>query len=432
MKFSILTFGCKVNQYDSQEMREALGAFMEEAHRGEPAEVVVVNTCTVTAEADRQSRQAMRRLRRTNPSARIIASGCYARRASEELLKDGLADAVARGTGPGPLLDALGLSAPKNSGRRGIGGFAGHARAFVKVQDGCDRRCAFCIVPLVRGKSESRPAGDIINEVRGLAGGGVPEVVLCGVRLNAYRDPQGGGKLASLVQSLLDIPELVRPSKDGRDLAHSGRARLRLSSIYPGDVEPELVELLAGHPRMCRHAHLPIQSGSDPVLRAMRRGYTAADIKALAGGLRRLSPSLGLTADIIAGFPGETEEDVRATMELLAECGFHRLHLFPFSARPGTPAAALEPVPAPLIKERMGRLAELGRSLLIKSQEKEVGREAEVVVEARERGGWRRGVTGNYHTVMFQGAAGVAGAIARLKITGIEDGALRGVPAGGG
>ena len=390
---------------------------MSEAGRGEKAEVVVVNTCTVTAEADRQSRQAMRRIRRGNPGAKIIASGCYARRASDELIGEGLADAVVQGTGPGPLLDALGMPGKKGAPRRGIGGFAGHARAFVKVQDGCDRRCAFCIVPSVRGKSESRPAIEIIEEIRGLARGGVPEVVLCGVRLNAYRDPENGGKLASLVEGLLAIPELNR---------------LRLSSIYPGDVEPELVALLAGHPRMCRHAHLPVQSGSDSVLQAMRRGYTAGDIRALAGELRRIAPNMGLTADIIAGFPGETDGDVRATMDLLADCGFHRLHLFPFSARPGTPAAALKPVSAPLIKERMGMLAELGKTLLIKSQEKEVGREAEVVVEARERGGWRRGVTDNYHTVMFQGASGSAGALARLRITGIEDGALRGVPAGGG
>jgi threonylcarbamoyladenosine tRNA methylthiotransferase MtaB len=417
MKFSILTFGCKVNQYDSQEMREALGVFMSEAGRGEKAEVVVVNTCTVTAEADRQSRQAMRRLRRANPRAKIIASGCYARRASDELLKEGLADVVVQGTGPGPLLDALGMPERKGAPGHGIGAFAGHARAFVKVQDGCDRRCAFCIVPAVRGKSESRPAREIIAEIQGLARGGVPEVVLCGVRLNAYRDPENGGKLASLVEGLLAIPELIR---------------LRLSSIYPGDVEPELIALLAGHPRMCRHAHLPVQSGSDAVLSAMRRGYTAGDIRALAGELRRIAPNMGLTADIIAGFPGETDGDVRATMDLLSGCGFHRLHLFPFSARPGTPAAALKPVPAPLIKERMGMLAELGKTLLIKSQEREVGREAEVVVEARERGGWRRGVTDNYHTVMFQGASGNAGALARLRITGIEDGALRGVPAGGG
>ena len=417
MKFSILTFGCKVNQYDSQEMREALGSFLEEAQKGEKAGVVVVNTCTVTAEADRQSRQAMRRIRRSNPEARIIASGCYARRASEELLKEGLADAVVQGTGPGPLLDALGMSSRRAVERRGIAGFAGHTRAFVKVQDGCDRRCAFCIVPAVRGKSESRFALEITEEVRGLAVGGVPEVVLCGVRLNAYRDPLSGGKLASLVEGLLAIPEI---------------ARLRLSSIYPGDVEPALIELLAGHPRMCPHAHLPVQSGSDSVLRAMRRGYTAEDIRALAGGLRRINPAMGLTADIIAGFPGETDLDVRATMELLVECGFHRLHLFPFSARPGTPAAEMEPVPAPLIKERMGRLAELGQTLLINAQKREVGRETEVVVEARERGGWRRGVTGNYHTVMFRGPAGASGALARLRITGIEDGALRGVPAGGG
>jgi len=242
-------------------------------------------------------------------------------------------------------------------------------------------------------------------------------VVLCGVRLNAYHDPEKGGKLASLVEGLLAIPELNR---------------LRLSSIYPGDVEPALIGLMATHPRMCPHAHLPVQSGSDPVLRAMRRGYTAGDIRTLAGELRRLNPSMGLTADIIAGFPGETEGDVRATMELLKECGFHRLHLFPFSARPGTPAAGLEPVPDPSIKERMGMLAELGKTLLINAQEKEIGRETEVVVEARERGGWRRGVTGNYHTVLFRGPAGAAGTLAKLRITGIADGSLRGVPAGGG
>jgi len=323
---------------------------------------------------------------------------------------------VAIGTGPGPLLDALGLGGGGIAGRPGIRRFDGHARAFVKVQDGCDRRCSFCIVPLVRGGSLSRPADDIVGEVRGLAESGVPEVVLCGVRLNAYRDPATDGGLASLLIRLLDLP---------------GLARLRLSSLYPGNVEPGLVSLLAEHPKMCRHAHLPVQSGSNAVLHAMRRGYTAADIRALTAELRHRSPRMGLTADIIVGFPGETDADARATAELLADSGFHRLHLFPFSARPGTPAASMAPVPAGAVKERMAMLSELGRRLLGESQEKEVGRETEVVVEARERGGWRRGVTGNYHTVMFRGVSGPAGALARLRITGIEDGALHGVPAGG-
>ncbi len=414
VKYSILTFGCKVNQYDGQAMREALGAFFEEAAPGERADIVVVNTCTVTSEADRQGRQAMRRARRDHPGAAIVAAGCYARRMEGESGTGGLADLVARGPGAGPVIDALGLAA---RGRRGIASFRGHSRAFVKVQDGCDRRCSFCVVPSVRGRSVSRPAREIAAEVGGLAGAGYREVVLCGVCLDAYRDPGGRGGLARLVEKLVRV---------------EGLARLRLSSLYPGRVDPALIALVTGHPKVCRHAHLPVQSGSDRVLRAMRRGYTADGVRTLAAALRAGEPRMGLTADVIAGFPGETDADARETERLLEECGFQRLHLFPFSPRPGTPAASLPRPPADAVRERMGRLRALEARLLAAAGEREVGAEAEVVVESRLRDGWRRGLADNYHTVTFRGGASRPGTLVRLRITGAAGGELRGVAARGG
>ncbi|MEK7765852.1 MAG: radical SAM protein, partial [bacterium] len=294
--------------------------------------------------------------------------------------------------------------------RFSISRFQGHARAFVKGQDGCDRRCSFCVIPSIRGSNTSRALPEIREEVRGLLDGGIPEIVLCGVRLNAYRDPSTSSGLAALVRALVGLPDL---------------RRLRLSSVYPGRLDPELVELLAAHPAVCKHLHLPFQSGSDAVLRAMRRGYAAADVIVLADELRRRCPDFGLTADVLGGFPGETDADADATARIADAGGFHKLHLFPFSARPGTPAASLEPVPAAGGAARIARRAALGDRLRDEAQERLVGREAEVVVEGRPRAGLFRGLTGTYHHVRFADAA-FAGSVARVRVSGRAAGELAG------
>ena len=413
LTFSTVTFGCKVNQYETQMMREQLGVFFAEAGEGERAGVVIVNTCSVTAEADRQARQAMRRARTRNPGALIVAAGCYARRPGVDLVAEGLADRVVERPAAEALLAALNLPAT-GAVAGGITRFDGHTRAFVKVQDGCDRRCSFCVIPLIRGDSVSRPLTDLVDEVRRLAAGGVPEVVLCGVRLNAYRDAATGARLPDLLRALVGLPEL---------------GRLRLSSLYPGKLEPELIELLAAHPKICRHLHLPIQSGSDAVLRAMRRGYTAADILGPITALRAQCPDLGLTADVLVGFPGETDADVDATERVVEACGFHHLHLFPFSARPGTPAENMTPLPQPVVEARMARLRALAARLRADSLAGWVGRTTEVVVERSPHAGAWRGTTGSYHPVRVLGTAVQPGAVARVRLTGVTAGVLEGVAA---
>jgi threonylcarbamoyladenosine tRNA methylthiotransferase MtaB len=291
----------------------------------------------------------------------------------------------------------------------------GHARAFVKVQDGCDRRCTFCVVPLVRGRSVSRPLGEIHDEILGLAVSGVPEVVLCGVELSGWRDPVTGQRLAGLVRDLAGIPEL---------------RRLRLSSLYPGRQPEDLLDLLTGHPKVCRHLHLPVQSGSSAVLQAMHRGYDAAAVLDLVRDLKRRDPGIGLTADILVGFPGETGADAAATEALVEACGFHRLHLFPFSPRPGTPAEVLTPVPAGTVEARMARLRALGARLCHEALDRHVGREVEAVVERGSATEAWRGTTGSYLPVRFRDPGARPGSIARLLITGHADGELAGVPAG--
>lgn len=412
MKFQTVTFGCKVNQYETQMMRELLGQFFEEAGRGERADLVLINTCSVTAEADRQARQAMRRARTRQPGAKVVVAGCYARRPGVDLVAEGLADSVVSAPSAEALLTALGLGGVRPVPTDGITKFDGHARAFVKVQDGCDRRCSFCVIPLIRGDSTSRPVAELVREITGLAVSGVPEVVLCGVRLNAYRDPASGLRLTGLLESLIAIPEL---------------RRLRLSSLYPGKLEPELIELIASNPKICKHLHLPIQSGSDAVLKAMRRGYTAADILEPVARLRARCPELGLTADILVGFPGETDEDLEATEAVIATCGFHKLHLFPFSSRPGTPAEKLEPLPDAVVDARMARLKAFGDRLFAASLLEQVGRETDIVIESTPRtGGWRA-LTDSYHPVRLPGNDWQAGTAARIRVTGVAAGELTGI-----
>jgi threonylcarbamoyladenosine tRNA methylthiotransferase MtaB len=414
VKYRTQTLGCKVNQYETQAMRELLGESWSEAAPGEKAGLVLVNTCAVTAEAERQSRQALRKARRDNPNARIVAAGCAAARPGVDLVSEGLADVVLRHPSPGDLPLALGLP---GGARPGISRFDGHSRAFVKVQDGCDRRCSFCIVPSVRGDSVSRPAVEVLEEVSRLVAGGVPEVVLCGVRLNAWRDKGSGKGLESLLEAVLAV---------------KGLRRVRLSSVHPGGVGPGLLELLVSHPRMSRHVHLPVQSGSDRVLKAMRRGYTASEVRSLAGELRVRCPEMGLTADCIAGFPGETEEDFRATEELVRDCGFDRLHVFPFSPRPGTPAAKMQGMSPAIIRRRAERLRAVSAELAGLAAAGKVGRELEVVVEGRVRGGAFRALTDGYLPVRFPASGAAPGAVARVMVTGRVHGTLTGVLVEGG
>ncbi|MFH1369314.1 MAG: tRNA (N(6)-L-threonylcarbamoyladenosine(37)-C(2))-methylthiotransferase MtaB [Elusimicrobiota bacterium] len=341
MKTAFLkTFGCKVNQYESQLIQERFkssGYSLADSY--ENADIALINSCTVTAEADRECRQLIRRIQKRNPQAKIILTGCYLNRAPEELRKifstvtfKKNKEKIFNGEKPRP---------------GAITSFDKHTRAFVKIQDGCDAFCSYCIVPYVRPKLTSRDENEILHEISELVGNGYPEIVLSGIRLGKYA---GAGGLPGLLSKAVKLP---------------GIFRIRLSSLEPGEVTPELIDLMSlNRNRICWHLHVPLQSGSDNVLKLMNRPYrTSAYIKVIANIMAKL-PEAGVTTDVIVGFPGETEKDFDNTYDFINKCGFSRLHVFKFSEREGTAAANMPgAVDADTAKNRSKRLRELDTSL---------------------------------------------------------------------
>jgi len=368
------TFGCKVNQYETREIEELLErAGCTAAGDGQAADLVIVNTCVVTAEASRQCRQAIRRLRRENPQARLIVTGCYA--AAPERAEVEAADAAALVVADKAALlrrlaDDLALPAADGATLGGISRFAGHTRAFVKIQSGCDQYCSYCIIPHVRGRPWSRPSDEVVEEVRRLTAAGHREIVLTGIHLGRYGRDRGddSAALVRLVERLLRI---------------DGLGRIRLSSIEIGEVGDELPALMAAHgDRLCPHLHVPLQSGDDAVLRAMRRPYRAAEFLDRVSRIRQTLPQVALTTDVIVGFPGESEAAFENSCRLCREAGFSRLHVFPYSPRSGTPAATMaDHVPSSVRRRRSDALRRLGHRLACEFARGLVGRTVTVLVE---------------------------------------------------
>jgi len=360
--FSIRFLGCKVSHVDAHAIRERLLADgHSELHEG--AQIAVVNTCCVTHEAVRKSRHAASRAARTHE--RVYVTGCGA-----NLAADGFAGlpenvvVVARRAEETPAFVAgdVGAIACVQADAR-----LDRVRAFVKVQDGCSFSCAFCVIPLVRGESRSRSAGAVLREVRRRVEQGHREVVLTGINLGCYRDREAGYSLARLVREAGATP---------------GLARLRLSSIEVNHLKPELVESLRETPTAARHLHVPLQSGDDRVLRDMRRRYDAATFLRRVDGLE----DFNLTSDVIVGFPGEDEEAFRRTLEVVHEAGVTKVHVFPYSPRPGTATAAADTVPAESKRERGARLREASRMACLTRWRSKIGREDDVLVDRPGRG----------------------------------------------
>ena len=340
-KVSFITLGCKVNQYDSDAMRTLF------IHRGyepvehfEVADVYVINTCSVTSIGDRKSRQVIRKIRRNNPDAVIAATGCYAQVAPEELEKMGDVDVIVGHQNRNKIVDYIeeaGKSEKTVNAVKDIMSMREYenltvdpegevkARAFVKVQEGCDNYCTFCIIPYARGRLKSRKQEDAVDEIKKLVEKGYREVVLTGIHLGNYgKDLRNGTSLSTLVSELLKIPDLLR---------------IRLGSIESVELSDELINIIKNEKRVCHHLHLPLQSGSDAVLKSMNRHYRLRQYKDLIAMLREKIPNLALTTDLIVGFPGETEENFKETLNTLHELKFSAIHVFPFSKRTGTPAA---------------------------------------------------------------------------------------------
>ena len=372
MSVEVVTFGCRLNAYESEVMR-GLAA-------GCP-DTVVVNTCAVTAEAERQARQTVRRLARERPGASIVVTGCAAQidPAAWAALPGvsrvlGNADKLAAENwvpgAPGAVSDIM---AARETAPHLVSEFAGRARAFVQVQQGCDHRCTFCIIPFGRGPSRSVPVGAVVAQVRTLVESGFREVVLTGVDITSYgAGLPGRPTLGQLVRRLLALlPELPR---------------LRLSSLDPEEIDAELWRLIAEEPRLMPHLHLSLQAGSDLILKRMKRRHSRADALAAISRARDLRPGIAIGADLIAGFPTETDPLFEETLALVQEAELPFLHVFPYSARPGTPAARMPQTPAPIRRERAARLRAAGRRNAARFFRAQLGRTVSVLIESGDRG----------------------------------------------
>jgi threonylcarbamoyladenosine tRNA methylthiotransferase MtaB len=376
MSLDIVTFGCRLNTTESEAIRrEAAAAGIGDA--------VVVNTCAVTAEAVRQARQSIRRIKRKAPERRIVVTGCAAQNEPETFAA---MPEVSRVIGNEEKLDARAwaqiwdgsqriavgdIMTVKRHTMRAVDSLEGHTRAFVQVQNGCDHRCTFCIIPFGRGNSRSLPLDDVVAQARRLAGNGYREIVLTGVDITSYgTDFDGVSKLGVLVKRLLkDVPDI---------------ARLRLSSIDSVETDDDLLDALANEPRLMPHLHLSLQAGDDLILKRMRRRHSRADAIAFCDQVRRLRPDVAFGADIIAGFPTETEDAFARSLDLIDACGLTQLHVFPFSPRPGTPAARMPQLDRTIVKERAQRLREKGEAALRAHLEAQIGSRRQVLTE---RGG---------------------------------------------
>ncbi|MBI2834681.1 MAG: tRNA (N(6)-L-threonylcarbamoyladenosine(37)-C(2))-methylthiotransferase MtaB [Acidobacteria bacterium] len=372
MKYAIVTFGCRVNQADSLQIEEQLRAAGAEASSADRADLVVVNTCSVTATADQSARQVIRRIARQNPSTRIIATGCYATRRPEEVAHlPGVVRVVANGSKEQLVAGApRELALQTTAGRFGDGegacggqlepGFAGRTALTLRIQTGCDEPCSYCVIPSTRGSGRSLPAGNVLDAVQRATDAGYKEVVITGVHLGSYgRDLDPPAALSALLEEL-----------DRR----AGDVRFRLSSLEPMDCSAPLVDLVAESPRFAAHFHLPLQHASDRMLRAMQRPYAFEDYRRLVDRIRRRLPNAAIGSDVIVGFPGETDDDFRHNAEYLRSSPLTALHVFPYSDRPGTVAAALpEKVPGDVIRARSLELRSIAGELTGRFRSRQVG-----------------------------------------------------------
>lgn len=404
---ALATLGCRLNQVESQEIGALLeGRGFRVVESGAPAQVYVINTCTVTGRADFSDRQIIRRIAREHPDAYLVVTGCYAQTDPEAAAAIAGVDLVVGNQEKYRLPDLLGSLAKRPRPEVAVADIAearavpiapfarvaGRSRAFVKIQDGCQHRCAFCIVPAARGRSRSQEPKVVVDQARALTAAGYLDITLTGVDIGHYGwdlDPRT--TLAGLLRELAGV---------------DGLRWLRLSSVLPSYFTAELIDAVTTLPVMAPHLHLPLQSGSDRVLRLMRRPYHTGMYRALVERLAGAIPGLGLGADVIVGHPGETEEDFEATLSLVAALPFSSLHVFAYSDRKGTEAARRpDHVAAAVIRERSRRLRRLGEEKSLAFRRGLVGRRHEaVVLDARDRRtGLLAGLTDNYVEVLFEG-----------------------------
>lgn len=424
-KIAFYTLGCKVNQADTASMENL---FLRSGHQlvsfdGE-ADVYIINTCVVTNTGQRKSRQTIHRAIRKNPNALIVVTGCYPQTAAEEVKAIAGVDMIIGNQDRAQIvqlveerlahrqtdtLDAVHkLTASTAFEEMAAGDITDKTRAFLKIQEGCNQFCTYCIIPYARGPLRSRSLESIRTETQRLISAGFKEIVLIGIHLGCYgKENHDGLTLYDAVKTVLDVP---------------GVQRLRLGSLESVEVEPRLLTLMQEDARFCRHLHLPLQSGCDKTLQAMHRPYTTAKFKTLLADIKTKVPDIAITTDVIAGFPGETEADFETTCKFAESCGFSKMHIFPFSARKGTPAEKFAgAVTEAVKKERADILGRIDETMHKTFMQAMVGQTAEVLFEQPAGEDYFEGLTGNYQRVFVNcGGRNLGGEILPVKITAFD------------
>ncbi len=423
VKAAFITLGCKVNQYETQEMSEVLrnNGFEIISGTGESigtADIFIINSCTVTAESDRKTRQAVRHYKKLYPESIIVLTGCMPQASPGEPPDLPEADIIMGNRNNIELLSNINCflkerkrfinlcehkSGDKFRGS-GISAFDEHTRAFVKIQDGCDRFCSYCIIPVARGRSRSRNPEDIINECINLAGNGYKEIVLTGINLSAY-GRETGTNIANIVTEISNIKDICR---------------IRLGSLEPDHINDEVLNTLKNNEKFCPQFHISLQSGSDAVLKLMNRHYNTMFYRELAQKIREI-PDASITTDIIVGFPQESEENFRESIDFVREIGFEKVHIFPYSERPGTRAAGMQGKISKKVKnERAEILAKVCEEIRKNYFESQTGKSFEVLFET-PKDGKAFGYTKNYCPVLLEQGEAEQGSIKTVKITGTAD-----------
>lgn len=424
-KIAFYTLGCKVNQADTASMENL---FLRSGHQlvsfdGE-ADVYIINTCVVTNTGQRKSRQTIHRAIRKNPNALIVVTGCYPQTAAEEVKAIAGVDMIIGNQDRTQIvqlveerlahrqtdtLDAVHkLTASTAFEEMAAGDITDKTRAFLKIQEGCNQFCTYCIIPYARGPLRSRSLESIRTETQRLISAGFKEIVLIGIHLGCYgKENHDGPTLYDAVKTVLDVP---------------GVQRLRLGSLESVEVEPRLLTLMQEDARFCRHLHLPLQSGCDKTLQAMHRPYTTAKFKTLLADIKNRVPDIAITTDVIVGFPGETEADFETTCKFAESCGFSKMHIFPFSARKGTPAEKFAgAVTEAVKKERADILGKIDETMHKAFLQAMVGQNAEVLFEQPAGEDYFEGLTGNYQRVFVKsGGRNLSGEILPVKITAFD------------
>lgn len=420
---ALYTLGCKVNFYDTEAIWQL---FKNEGYEQvdfdtTTADVYLINTCHVTNTGDKKSRQIIRRAIRRNPEAVIAVTGCYAQTSPAEILDIPGVDLVIGTQDRDKLMDYIRQvqdeRTPVNAVRNimktrefeelDVPDFADRTRAFLKIQEGCNNFCTFCIIPWSRGLSRSRDPKSVVEQARSLVASGFKEIVLTGIHTGGYGDDLDNYKLSDLLWDLDKV---------------DGLERIRISSIEASQIDEDMIEVLNKSSKMCRHLHVPLQAGDDTVLKRMRRKYTTEEFAATIKRLHEAMPGVAITTDVIVGFPGESQEQFEAGYRYMKELGFSEMHVFPYSKRTGTPAARMEDqVDEEIKNERVHKLIDLSESLQLAYAEKHVGHVLEVIPEREHKGsagaGLIMGYSDNYIQVVFEGSEALVGKLCRVRIT---------------